>query len=341
MTLTDIVNIIQTTRTDPAKGRFTDLAADLQKYVAMSRLLKNEKETVTSGTKLEFRIRYQTSGATRATTPRAQDSVATTDTLTSGEVPWRLVDTYFAIERSEMLVNREPQRIVNFVNEKRSDMKLDAAKKFEQFTWSKPADSSDEETPYGIPLWVVKNDTEGFTGGNPSGFTSGAGGIDSSTYPQWKNYSAKYTDISEDDLMSKWRRAIRHCEFVSPVQTEGNQGPDSWGFYTCDNVYGQLERFARLQNDNLGSDMYMYKGAITMARRPVTWVPYLDSDTSDPIYGINWKWMKFKALEGAYLYEHEPIVAPGKHRIVVTFVDTMYNLICENRREQFVLHTGA
>src|SRR5690606_3042281 len=81
----------------------------------------------------------------------------------------------------------------------------------------KPADSDDKLAPFGIPYWVVKDSTAGFNGGNPSGFSSGAGGLDSSRHTRWANYTDSYTNVTKADLIKKMRTAYRKIRFKSPM----------------------------------------------------------------------------------------------------------------------------
>ena len=74
---------------------------------------------------------------------------------------------------------------------------------------------------------------------------------------------------------------------------------------------------------------------------PVTWVPFLETATANPVYGINWGVLKPAFLAGEYMREEGPTPASTQHSVFVTHVDTTLNLMCTNRRMNFVLGTGA
>jgi hypothetical protein len=73
---------------------------------------------------------------------------------------------------------------------------------------------------------------------------------------------------------------------------------------------------------------------------PVTWVPFLEANTANPVYGINWGSLKPAFLAGEYMREEGPTAASNQHSVFVTHVDTTLNLMCSNRRLNFVLGTG-
>ena len=78
------------------------------------------------------------------------------------------------------------------------------------------------EATNGIPFWLQKDATTnvngGFEGGNPAGFSGGAGGIDSDAYPRWRNWTFGYTNVTVDDLVKKVKKALTFTHFMPPVQ---------------------------------------------------------------------------------------------------------------------------
>jgi hypothetical protein len=235
-------------------------------------------------------------------------------------------------------MNRGASRIVDLLKIRRADAMIDLAKRMETDFWSKPATSDDTTTPYGVQMYVVKNSTEGFTGGDPTGFSSGTAGIATATYARWKNYSGSYTNKTRADLITKMRKAATYTNFKAPIDIPQYNGSSKYGYYTTYNVVAAMETIAEDQNENLGNDVASKDGIVTFRRTPITWVPQLDADTSDPIYGLNWGVMNPVFLKGEYMREEPETKVAGQHTTFAVHVDTTYNLLCRDRRKQFVLY---
>jgi hypothetical protein len=212
---------------------------------------------------------------------------------------------------------------------------------FETQFWSKPSTSSDKLNAFGIPYWVVKNASTGFNGGNPTGFSSGAGGISSSTYTQWANYTAQYTDVTKEDLIVKMRTAAAKTGFVNPVMFPDTNRGDRFSHMTTYSVIATMERILETQNDNLGNDVASKDGQVMFRGNPVEWVPYLDSnDSQNPIYGINWGVFQPIFLSGWYLRETPPTPSQDMHTVVSVHIDSTYNFRCTDRRRMSVIATA-
>mgnify|MGYP003114576680 FL=1 len=340
----DIADLITTTQRDLGKLRWTDIAYDLQEYVALPMILQKKKVSFQSGQGIQWNVMYKTSGAAKDTGLYETDNVNVADVMTTANIPWRHMTTNYAIERREIAMNTGPAQIVELVRIRRNDAMIDLAKHMEQRFWAKPASSSDNKQIFGVPYWATYNATEGFNGGNPSGFSNGAGDIDSSQndFSQWKNYTAQYATVSSTDLVRKWRRAATFTNFRAPVAGNpyGTGSFSQYGYYTNYNVIGPLEEVLESQNDNLGNDIASKDGKLLFRQVPVTWVPQLEGRNGDPIYGINWSIMKPAFLSGEYMREEGPTAASNQHTVFQTHVDTTMNLMCYDRRRNFVLATA-
>ena len=337
----DIADLITTTQRDLGRLKWTDLSYDLQEYVALPSILQSKKVSYQSGQALQWNVMTGTSGATRDTGLYQVDSVNVSDVMTTATVPWRHMTTNYAIERREIAMNRNPAQIVDLVRIRRHDAMVDLAKHMETRFWSAPTTSTNNTQMFGIPYWVPWVGGGSFDGGNPSGFSSGAGEIDSSTYSQWQNWSQTYTNVTSVDLVRKWRKAATFTNFRPPVAgSEYNGGRNNYGFYTKYDVIGPLEEVLESQNDNLGNDIASKDGRLLFRQIPVTWVPELEARTNDMVYGINWSVLKPGFLSGEYLREEGPNAASNQHTVFTTHIDLTMNLLCHNRRANFVLATA-
>lgn len=323
------------------KGKWTDLSSDLQKHTAWRQLIRQKKVEASAGKEISFQAMTGHSNAAKMVGLYESDDVNVVDVMQDGSVPWRNAQTFWALDKHLISMNSEPASIVKLLKAQRAAGRISMAELLETQVWSKPEDSDDKLSLWGIPTWIVKNSTKGFTGGNPAGFTDGVA-FNSSTYARWKNWSETYTTVDHNDFIKKAREAAVKTNFMAPVDDipQPNTGDDRQ-YYTTYTVLAALEDALRNQNDNLGNDIAAKDGRVMFRRRPVNWVPQLDSDTENPWYGINWGWMHFEFLEGWYFVESKAKDAPLQHNVTVVYVDATGNLVCKNRREQSVLYNPA
>ena len=135
---------------------------------------------------------------------------------------------------------------------------------------------------------MVKNASTGFNGGAPSGHTTVAG-VNLTETPNYKNYTAQYTNVNRTDLIKKMRTAHRKIRFKSPISINDyrNGRGDRYRIYTTESVLSSLEDEGFAQNENLGRDIAQLDNTIVFRNHPVIWVPKLDSDTQAPVYMID------------------------------------------------------
>jgi hypothetical protein len=207
--------------------------------------------------------------------------------------------------------------------------------------WGPPVASTDTVTPWGVKTWFPKNATEGFNGSVPSGYTSV--GLNPTTYANWKHWTAPYTSVSKDDFVRKFRQAKVKSDFAPAADgiPTPNTG-DKWGLYGNYSLMGLLEELLEAQNENLGYDLASMDGKTVLGGIPFTYVPKLDADTTNPLYGLNWGWFKFYVLKGWYMKETNVPFIPDQHTISVRYYDTIYQTVCKNRRSGgFVISNGT
>lgn len=340
LTAPQINDLIVTTLRDLGKNRYTEIATNLQKHTAMRNLFKKNRVELTSGFGLQWDVKVAQTNAAQNVGLGATDVVNDIDTMTQATADWRNTSTNYAIIGQVMDMNREPSRIVNYVASKRTDSLISLAELMENNFWGPPVAASDNLTPWGVNTWFVKNATEGFNGGAPSGYTTI--GLNPTTYPNWNNYTAPYTDITKTDLIRKWRKAATFTGWQPPVDgiPSFNTG-DDYGFYTNYGVIGPCEELLEAQNDDLGPDIASQDGQLMFRRTPVVWVPKLEADTTNPVYGLNWGLFKTFILQGWWLKETNVPVYPGQHTISAHFIDCTYQWAARSRRESFVISNGT
>lgn len=338
-----IVDLVQATQVGLIKKKaFLNLRSDLTDYVAVRELYKNHQHQFEGGREWEFTAQVDDNHSARVVGLYEDDSAAIADSLIKGSVGPRFTDANYVFDVHEKALNGGPDQVVDFVYTKYCGMIESHWKLLESLCWGKPESSADKKTPYGIAYWITKGATEGFTGGDPVGFADGRAGISTSAQPRWANWSAPYTNVSKEDLITKMRRAVRKTKFRSPIShAEPTVGSFKNGIYTNDTVIDQFEMILESQNMNLGKDLASMDGRTTFKSRPVVYAPYLDNDSTDPIYLIDWSTLAFGIIKGWKERVSKPQVVAGKHNVHAVFLDASLNLICTDLRRQAVLHKAS
>ena len=335
-------DLLKTTLRELGRGRFTAIMSDLQEHWAMKNLLRKSNVDIQSGTAIQFDVVVSHSDSARNVGQGEVDVVNMNDGTIQGYIDWRQTTCNFAIIANEIDMNRDPARIVDLYKVRRVRALTAAAEIFESNFWDFPA-ATDTKTPFGLPYWATKSSstTGGFLGGIPSGYSAVAN-ISPTTYSRWNNWACQYATVSEDDFVRKAREAATKTDFKPPVEgiTDFDTG-GGYGFFANYTVVGRLEELTKAQNENLGNDVASQDGKTMFRRAPVNYVPKLDSDTTDPFYGINWGVMKTAFLRGWNARETHIPVKHDQHTVAVTHMDWQYNFICYDRRRLMVLATGT
>lgn len=341
LTAPQVGDIVATTLKDLGRLRFTEISTNLQVHTAMSNLLRKNRVVLESGYGIQFDVMVTQSGAAANVGLGASDDVNIADMMTQGSADWRNSSTNYGLIGQLVAMNREPSRIVNYVQEQRIGALISLAELMENNFWGPPVALSDNLTPWGVNTWIVKNATQGFNGGVPSGYTV-IGGLNPTTYPNWNNWTDQYVAVSKDDLIRRMRKAAVYTKFRPPVDgiPTFNTG-DDYGYYTNYGVIAPLEENLEAQNDNLGNDIASKDGDTLFRKVPVMWIPKLDADTTNPVYGIQWGEYKTYVLSGWWLKETSVPIYPGQHTMSAQFIDLTYQWVCKNRRRNFVIATGT
>jgi hypothetical protein len=302
---------------------------------------KGKKKQFEGGEDWEFEVQTDHNHSAKTVGLFETDGSAMTDTMVKGSVPARHVNAHYIYDLREKDFQRGGTKIVDLVKTRYVGMMVSFYELLEELLWGKPDDSSDVKTPFGIAYWITRNATEGFTGANPVGFTAGKAGISQGTYARWANWSAQYTDISKTDLIRKMRKASRETKFRSPVShSQPTMSNMRNGIYAPSDEIGLLEEAVEDQNMSLGNDIASKDGRVMFKGTPLTYAPYLDDDSGNPIYMIDWKWFAVGCMAGWESNLTAPYRVPNKHNVRRVDLDASLNTICTNLRRQAVFYTA-
>lgn len=321
------------------RGAFVDMQTDLTDHVAVREMWKNRSKQFEGGHPWRFDVQMDHNHSARTVGLFETDGSSINDTMQKGEVDVRHVNAHYLYDLHEPDFQRGGKAIVNLVRSRYVAMMVSLYELLEEILWSKPADSSDDKTPFGIAYWLTRSATEGFNGGNPAGFSAGKAGIDQGTYSRWANWTGQYTNITKEDLVRMMRRGHRKTQFRSPVShAKPDLGAMRNGIYTNDTVIGILEEILEAQNMNLGNDIASKDGRTVFKSTPITYAPKLDDDSTDPVYMLDWKWLAIGVLAGWQNNLTAPYMVPGKHNVRRVDLDASLNMICTDLRKQTVFY---
>lgn len=347
-----IADFVQATQRVFKSPEWADISLSLQKYY-FARLLKGQgtkkmrKRPERGGPYLDWKLRVRNQGSFRTTGLYNVDTLNRVNVLDNGEITWSYQDANYIIDTREPKWQSGPEKIIDIVQLDEQGLYNDFFDGIEPQLWSAPSSSTLDPMPIaGIPFWIQKSSTAafGFNGGNPTGWTSGAGGISTSTYANWKNATFTWAVVSPEDMVEKTIEAMDKCYFEAPQPFPNlvKERPD-WGLYSGSyETLKQLRRLAQSQNENLGDDVAKYMNTVTIRGNPVEWVPAMDNSSSDaydssrPLYGVNWATLEYFFKEGEAMVRQPMKQSAHSHRVLERFLDNSGNTVCYDRRRNFV-----
>lgn len=354
----DLADLVEATLSQLDRGHWTDLTTDLQDFVFVRQILRKENVTFDGGKNITVRLMRDHARNFQWIGHHTPDETDRQDNLTSGTVPWRHCKNSWTISEMEIAENSGASQIVDLVKAELAGARVGQAEGLEDAAWSKPANSDDDLLPYGVQYWFPWEDESGNTSGSndydlynegmfsdaiPSGFSNVAG-INPATAAnkRWRHWSFTYANVTQEDFVSKLRKAAYKCKFMAPPGVENSSGMQPaprYGYYSVYNVVAPLVNLVRAQNENLGNDVAAKDGEALFHKVSVVPVPWLDQNAasgSNPIYGLPWNAMQVAFLKGRYMKRKGPMPHPRMHNNIVTYEDCTLNVICRNRRAGFV-----
>ena len=338
--LADIQDFVASTQLEYGPPSFRQIAQDLTRFEIFSRWFREDKVMIEEGRGVERQVMLEYDEGEIHTTDYAEDSVDFDDVMDKVQVNWVKAKVGWHLHYDEVNENRGGAALFNIIQSRRASKMLKIAKGIETGGWGVPASSADTIHPWGVKFWCVKNSTRGFTGGLPSGHSTLAG-IDLDEHENFKNWSNPYTDVSRGDLIFKMREARMETDFVSPLEVggEGNVIMDTYRTYVNNETYLNLQMKMEDQNENLGPDVgRTAAGNLAFNGNPVVAVPYLNDDSSDPVYMLCHDVFKVIVQSGNFLRESEVIRSSKNSDLYVVFITLKYNYICTDRRRLAVLY---
>ena len=326
------------------RGDYVSLITDLVNHPAYDMLVKKSMADSVdiSSYQYQWPVRIGTAGSFRFVAPTTPDLATMSDDFTHCRLPIRKMEVGYAFLEEMIDFNMGPEQVFDLVKAKEAGADFDFAEGFENAWWSFTS-ASNTLSFYGLPYYVTKNSTVGFNGGAPTGYTTVAG-LSPTTYARWQNYSGNYTNVALDDLIDKMRTMAEATNFVPVLANEkqivtANQ--NKLGYYMNQATKKVFENVADSRNDNLGTDVAKNDNKVTFRGTPITYVSWLDQDTTNPVYQLNWNTWRLLVRKKWWMKRKTLAPYPGQRNQVAVFKDTYCQPACFDRRRNGILATAT
>lgn len=333
------------------RNEIVNIALDNQKYHFAERSgSKFNKTTEDGGSSLAWKVKYANTQSFEDSEMFHVNNPRRVRQTTEAEVKWAKQEVSYMYDVDEPALQGDKMtKIVDYVKLLMTGMWEDYYIGMEERLWSAP--TSDTQSPRrwaGIPFWLQQatgTAAAAFNirgGGNPSGFTSGAGGLSSSTYTNWANGTFVYALISQTDFLQKVVEACDKSDFKAPKKfNEAGAGMARWGFYTDYSILQELRLIARAGNDRIGKDVTEYMDSVLIRGTEVEWVAEFNRSgslaytTAEPFYGVDWNNFEFVFQEGkretVLPVKQSPNQVTGREGYMINWMNTRVR----NRRRHF------
>lgn len=362
----DLVDLTRTTLQNLPNMEF-EMALQYQQYHVINQWFQKEKVQIESGTSIERNVILDPQGNAVHVRLYQKTPINVADNHQKITAPWVQVQTSWSIERREALRNRKPSMYISLLKSRRLSALVQMANLLELRGWTAPQNASDDLNPRGLPYWISKvttltTDTEPDFVGQTIRYADATtattkAGIDASTAAnaKWRNLAGTYGTAATagagflptanasylpNDGVRRLRKCFHLAMFQSPILAsdlvKGNLS--RYKMYMNVTTLSDLEELATIKNENLGPDLGSFHGVTTFRRIPLLYAPVLDTDTHNPLYGINHAKFYPIVLEGDWMREGDPMMDVEQHNVITSFLDGSYQYFADNVREAgFVL----
>lgn len=356
LTVANYGDLVNATKINYGPQKIQQVAQSYVSYPLFTAFFKEERMNEDGGQLIQRNLWIRKTSRARFKGIGATDTVKIEDVTVQAQVPWRFSDTHWGFVDQDIHLCKNEHKIIDLIDVRRKEAMLDFVEMFEAVLWQSPA-ASDTKTILGVPHYVVTTgagSTFGFNGTVPSGYTTVAN-VNPTTYPNWKNANGLYTTVSKSDLIKKMRQAFRQCQFQELEQVsmdDYRKGRDRYLIVANETVVSSMEDIGESQNENLGrdlgsmevnskgSDIYRVEGSLTFRRKPIIYSPHLDGVTGDPVYGLSMDTWCMYVHDVMNFKETEVLRVSDTHDSYYVAVDNWCNLLCIDRRRNFVFSTS-
>jgi len=351
------------------KTDWKDISMPLQKYWFAARLYSQAKPDDMEGDEVNWKLQINNPDNFKVTGLYADDTTSRVNLLTHGSMKWSQNTTNYTYDITEPIFRTSKVGILEYINVQEHAMYNDYFKGMEKLMMGPgPTSPTEAPRPPASLLWWIQpyntatgygnnsstyqlpaGATSGFLGMDPYGFSAvGTGGILRTTYSGWRNRVGVYKTFSEDDAIDTIIECMDKCAFT-PAQSYSELAPGSkpgWELLTTYSRLKAARKIAQSSNDNLRSDLAMYKGAVLVRGVPLVWVPAWSNQefglarTDGLVLGVNWDTFKYYFASGLRMKKRPPYQDKDKHNVRWRVMDDSGQIVCFDCRQNFAVNSS-
>lgn len=335
MQAADLPDLLETTRIKTRKANFTLLDKRRSEFVAYPTFFRKSMMTWAGGHTYEFKAMTAIPDSATWTGVWDEDVVKRQNVWTKGRVYMRHLKNHYVYDELERLMNKGEDQIIDEIEALKFQCMMGIAHLMEEVIVTGPDDSTDDLKPNGFKTLLTTNaSTEGFDKSNVSGFPSGRMEIDSTNpkYSGWANWCGHYSNYTYDDLVEAMIRGSEKTRFKLPISNANVINPSQAQLKWYCNLETKLglAKSTREQNDQVGPDLGRYYDTFLIRGAPVQYLPVLDDESDNPIYGINHSTIKSVSLRGNVFRESPGMTLQSNHNARVFWVDCSWNMYVDD-----------
>ncbi len=327
-------------------GEWQDISLPLQEYMFAARLFDKAQKAEMGGERCKWKLETDYADNFQVVELYHRDSSDRKDVLTEGEMPWAMTTTNYHYDLDEAIFKRGLPEIVDYISLREKGLMKSFFAGMENLMFGDGPTSATQRPmpPATLLYWIQASATEGFNGGDPSGWTGGAGSIPTADYPQWKNRTFSYAVVDHEHFVKPIVRSLDKCDF-KPMPIGSNdivpQGRFNWEILTTYSRVELLRDMLRAGNDNIKNDLGTWLNTVTIRNVPVNWVPAwtnsssINARTDGIVLGVNWATFKWYYQSGRNMRKRKPFQHPEMSLVRVRCMDDSGQIVCFNRRANF------
>lgn len=319
-------------------------------YEMWMRMMKKHKMKMEGGTSVKRSVQIDESGSARMTGIWDKDVYTFKDVMQDIEIPLRFVTACVPINELDLAANRGKAKIRDRAKSLKEASTQSLMNLLEDKPWQMPTGPSDKNAMFGFPYWFplplnanqvsLTDDTaNGFTGGDPAGFSAGAAGLTVATTAHWNPYADIYADVTFDDYVARFARAMWEIDFDSPKELSDTASGDGMAVYGVYTTKRALEVLSRQQNDQVGFNIGVERGKTTLFGHSFTALKTIARQTYGsraPTWLVNWAYMDLHYMGGFFMKTTVRDV-PDMHLTQGFHTDLVANWMCRNRKRSACL----
>lgn len=193
-------------------------------------------------------------------------------------------------EDEKALQGKSPTQIVNVVQARLTKWRRDLIEGIEHDFLSSPTGPDQHPDQLrGLGYWLTSK--SGLTAGalemnggdDPTGHSAGAGGLTKAQEARWPNAVCDFAKISDDDFFDKVSQFLNRVRTMAvvPNPSQVSEVP-SRIMYTIEPIKRAVERYMTANNENVGDDAGVYRGASYFRGIPIA-IWHALSDPASPV----------------------------------------------------------